>query len=97
MLAQPLRWTVTEVWPVRRGPKRLGTDSSSRICIGDKYSFSVFQNLNCQFTAYRRKIPKEDFERVPCFEMLEQDTNRYPGAYEDRGATKDFGVRDDAK
>ena len=70
MLAQPLRWTVTEVWPVRKDPKRPGTDSSSRIRIGDEYSFGVFQNLDRQFTTDGREVLKEDFERVSCFEML---------------------------
>ena len=67
---------VTEVWPVRRDPRRPETDSSSSMRIGDKYGFGVFQNLNRQFAAYRRKVLKEDFERIPCFEVLEQDTNR---------------------
>jgi hypothetical protein len=97
MPAQPRRWTVKAECPVSSGPRRPGTDSSSRMRIVHEGYLGVFKNLNCEFSAHRWEVLKEDFERIACFQMLKDDANGYTCPDENRRSTKDLWVGNDAR
>ena len=73
-------------------PRLLGTDSSSRMCIVHEGHLGIFQNLNREFPAHGRKIIQEDFQRIACFQVLEDDADGHSGANENRRSAKDLRV-----
>ena len=70
----------------------LGTHSSSRMRIAHERHLGIFENLNREFPAHRRKIIQEDFQRIACFQVLEDDAHGHPGTNENGRSAKDLRI-----
>jgi len=63
--------------------------------IGHERCARFFQYGYCLGTADGRKVIKEDFKGITCFEVIEQCLDRNPGSSEDRRPTMNFWVDGD--
>ena len=52
----------------------------------------VFEHLNRKYPTHRGEIPQENFQRVTCFKVFEDDAHRHPAANEHGCSTEDIGV-----
>jgi hypothetical protein len=76
-----------------RGPRRRGTDSSSKMHLDERRS-GVFENLHGQLAADGWEILEENLQRVTGLQVLEKNPDWNARPDEHRGATEDLGVGD---
>jgi len=65
--------------------------------IVDQRRPGIFEYLHSEFTAHRRKVLKEDFERITSLQMFEQYANRNSRTDKNGRSADDLGVRYDSR
>jgi hypothetical protein len=74
-----------------------GTDSSSRMRIGNECHPCVLQNLYRKFAADGGKVLQENFEGIARFKVFKDDADGHTSAHENRRSAEDLWVRNDAR